>query len=101
VQTLGTAAIIGTLVVLPFMLLELFNRRNFSAEFPFPLFLVMWLLSASFVFVVTPPVRNRAQRVNEGVRVLPRVVLVAAIAWMWLGLVADQMPCFLGVPNCD
>jgi len=23
------------------------------------------------------------------------------IAWLWAGALVDQMPCFLGVPNCD
>ena len=22
-------------------------------------------------------------------------------AWLWIGILMDQMPCFLGVPNCD
>jgi hypothetical protein len=23
------------------------------------------------------------------------------LAWLWVGLIHDQMPCFLGVPNCN
>jgi hypothetical protein len=23
------------------------------------------------------------------------------IAWLWISIVLDRMPCFLGVPNCD
>jgi hypothetical protein len=32
---------------------------------------------------------------------LLRVVFLAFIARMWIGILIDQMPCFLGVPNCD
>lgn len=45
-------AVIGFLLVLPFIILELLNADNVIAVF-------------------------------------------------WSGLVLDQMPCFLGVPNCD
>lgn len=27
--------------------------------------------------------------------------LALTLAFLWVGLVSDQMPCFLGVPNCD
>jgi hypothetical protein len=33
--------------------------------------------------------------------VLPRIATLIFIAWMWVAVVLDQMPCFLGVPNCD
>ena len=86
--------------MLPFAILELINRRNFSWEFPFPLFFVMWLLAAAFVLMMTPIVRNqRSAGMNLAsiFRLMPRVAIVALIAWLWVGLVADQMPCFLGV----
>ena len=92
--------IVGAIVVVTFMILELFNRRddfgNFLANFPIPLFVVMWLLSAAFVGLVMSLPRS-----SSLLRLVPRVVLVILIAWLWVGLVADQMPCFLGVPNCD
>ena len=36
---------------------------------------------------------------NQGFPV--KVVLLGLVAWYWIGLVIDQMPCFLGAPNCD
>ncbi|HYN81900.1 MAG TPA: hypothetical protein VES88_10395 [Gemmatimonadaceae bacterium] len=42
---------------------------------------------------------NRA--LANPVSLLPRVVFLILIAWVWVTLVVDQMPCFLGVPNCD
>jgi hypothetical protein len=35
------------------------------------------------------------------INLLLRVAFLALIAWMWGGILIDQMPCFLGVPNCD
>jgi hypothetical protein len=35
------------------------------------------------------------------VRFIFGAALLILIALAWSGIVADQMPCFLGVPNCD
>jgi hypothetical protein len=63
----------------------------------------MWLLPLSFILIVMPIVRNLAGNRNlaNRVRLLPRIALATLIAWLWIGLILDQMPCFLGVPNCD
>jgi len=103
-RSLIRAAIVGLVVVLPFVILEVINQTTFNLEFPFPLFVLMWLLAASSVLVATPVVRSLRTSAGRGasvVRLMPRVVLVILIAWLWVDLVADQMPCFLGVPNCD
>jgi hypothetical protein len=54
----------------------------------------------SFFVLLMPLVRRLgAEKSMNHLIVWPRVVIL--IAWMWVGLVVDQMPCFLGVPNCD
>lgn len=101
---LRSPAIISLVLVVPFMILELVNRRNFNAGFPIPLFVFMWLLPMLFIFTVMPIVRNvRAGNsiVANPIIFLIRVIFLALIIWMWFGIVIDQMPCFLGVPNCD
>jgi hypothetical protein len=35
------------------------------------------------------------------VKLFLSVALVLVLALTWGSLVADQMPCFVGVPNCD
>ena len=101
---LRSPAIISLVLVVPFMILELVNRRNFNAGFPIPLFVFMWLLPMLFIFTVMPIVRN--VRAGNGIVANPiifliRVIFLALIIWMCFGIVIDQMPCFLGVPNCD
>ena len=101
---LRSPALISFLIVFPFMILELVNRRNFNAGFPIPLFVFMWLLPMLFIITVMPIVRNvRAGNsiIANPVILLLRVVFLAFIVWMWFGILIDQMPCFLGVPNCD
>jgi hypothetical protein len=33
--------------------------------------------------------------------VIARVAVVIGLALLWSAFVADQLPCFLAVPNCD
>jgi hypothetical protein len=97
-------AIIGFILVFPFMILELVNRRNFPESFPIVLFGLLWLLPMLFIVTVMPIVRNvRAGNsiIANPINLLLRVAFLVLIAWMWVGILIDQMPCFLGVPNCD
>ena len=61
------AALIGFLIVLPFMLLEVVNRRNINTEFPVVLFVVMWVLATLFTAGVMSRVQTR-----RGVTFLPQ-----------------------------
>ena len=107
INTFGLPALIGLILMAPFAFLELWynTAKTFSfSRFPFPLFVVLWLLPTVFVVTVAPIVRGI--RAGNNVLVHPisllwRIVLPAFIALMWTGLVYDQLPCFLGVPNCD
>lgn len=99
-----TPALISSFLVLPFIALELINRRSLPEGFPVVLFVSMWLLPLSFILILMPILRNlRAEKRSKTnlLSLIPRVVLLIFIAWFWVGLVLDQMPCFLGVPNCD
>lgn len=101
---LKTAVIGSSVLVLPFIILELVNRRDFPNGFPIPLFGFMWLTALTFIAILMPIVRSyqaSSQTAPSSLSVLPRIALLALIAWMWVSLVIDQMPCFLGVPNCD
>lgn len=101
---LRSPAIIGAILVLPFMILELINRRNFHEGFPVPLFGMLWLLPVIFIVLLMPIVQNVRAGNNllaQPVGLLLRVVFLVLIAWLWGSLLMDQMPCFLGVPNCD
>ena len=101
---LRTPVIISTILVLPFMMLEWVNRRDFHEGFPVPLFVVLWLLPLAFMLILTPIVRDvRAGKkiTDNPLGLLLRAAFLILIAWLWVGIILDQMPCFLGVPNCD
>lgn len=103
---LRPAAVVSFALVLPLMILEALNNTVTRQNSPglALLFGVMWLLPAVFVIVLLPLVRT--VRAGRGVSANPvsislRIALLALIATVWAWALADQLPCFLGVPNCD
>lgn len=104
--TLGWAALIGLLLVLPLVILESLNQ-TITRQNAFGLILLfglLWLLPTAFMVILAPLVRTI--RAGDNILATPvslmfRVVFMVLIATMWGGLLLDQLPCFLGVPNCD
>jgi hypothetical protein len=106
-KNIGVAALISLILVAPFAFLELrYNTetaRNLI-HFPFPVFGLLWLLATVFIIIVASIVRTvRAgdSLLAHPVALLFRLVFLVLVAWLWGGLFIDQLPCFLGVPNCD
>ena len=104
VSTLRLPAIVSSILVLPFMALELINRRNYHEGFPITLFGLLWLLPLAFIFIL----RSSGRNVRPGFRITANPIILSLgltlmilIAGLWFGVLLDQMPCFLGVPNCD
>ena len=102
---LRAPALLGFLLVLPFLILEIVNRRNFHEGLPVLLFGVMWLLPVVFLLILMPIVRNVRRAGNSllqnPVRLLLRVASLVLIAIVWMVILLDQWPCFLGMPLCD
>ena len=101
---LKTPAIISSVPVLPFIVLELINRRSLPGGFHFMLIILLWLLPLSFMLILLSILRDPQagkRRMASSLNLLTRVACLIFLAWFWVGLILDQMPCFLGVPNCD
>ena len=98
-RSLRAEAIASSLLLAPFFILESVTSRGFARGFPAALFIFMWVLGLSFVSILNSlaasgrPASNLLFVLKGGALIL--------IGWMWVTLVIDQMPCFLGVPNCD
>ena len=90
---MARALIASVLLVLPFIILEWMNQGDES--FPVALFVALWLLSRAFVVLL-----KKITRLSR-LHLLLRLAGLVLIAGAWTGLVIDQMPCFLGMPNCD
>ena len=103
-RDLRSAALCSFILVLPLAILESVNTTLTRQNAPgvIVLFGLLWLLPAAFLVVLIPIVRNvRTGNVANPLKLLFGVAVLLMVAWMWGGLVSDQMPCFLGNPNCD
>jgi hypothetical protein len=58
-KTLGSSTLISLLLILPFMLIEVINRRNFNEDFPFVLFFALWLNLFAISSILLPIVRGK------------------------------------------
>lgn len=52
-----SSALISFLFILPFMIMEVVNRRNFNEDFPFFLFFLIWLYLFAVIIILLPIVR--------------------------------------------
>lgn len=103
-KDLMASALASSALVLPFMILELVNRRSFHEGYPIPLFSLMWLLQFAFALGLIRTVAKLKAGANRPVTrlaVVTSLLVMILVAFLWVGIVLDQMPCFLGVPNCD
>jgi hypothetical protein len=50
---------------------------------------------------IVEKVRAKTNIMDDPIALLPSASFLILMAWLWVGILLDQMPCFLGVPNCD
>ncbi len=96
--------LITAALVAPFIVLQWSNRRTIHEEFPFVLFTFMSLHSLFIVLSLTPVLRRlRAQGSLRALKLghWAGLLLGAFLVFLYADVVMDQLPCFLGVPNCD
>ena len=101
-----SAALISFIVVLPFAILELLFHSVTRQNAPglIVLFGLLWLLPTGFILIIGPMVQTvRAGNsiIGNPITLFIKVAFLAIFAMMWGGILIDQLPCFLGVPNCD
>ena len=102
---LRLAMFVSSLLIMPFAVLESVNtaltRQNASGIFV--LFGLLWVLPVILLVLVLPVVRTLKVK-HERTASFGLLVSIAlggfAVAF-WGGILLDQLPCFLGVPNCD
>jgi magnesium-transporting ATPase (P-type) len=71
-KTIGSPALISLLLILPFMIMEVVNRRNFDEDFPFFLFFFMWLNLFAISLILLPIVRSRRTANQDMANPIPR-----------------------------
>ena len=91
-------------LVTPFLVLQSINRRTLDEAFPFVLFTFMSLHALLIVQVLRPALRRLWAERSLGAlkpRYWAGVLLGLVLVFAYVDVVIDQLPCFLGVPNCD
>ena len=101
-----SAMLISFILVLPFAILESLNNTITKQNAPslILLFGVLWLLPVAFIVILVPIVRTvraGSSLLANPIAFLFKVAILVFIAWFWGNLFIDQLPCFMGVPNCD
>lgn len=103
-KALIAAAASGVFLVLPLVALQaIYGTINYSS-FPVVLFGILWLLPTIAIYLASPiffRLRSAKGSAFDPLSFVLRIAALLPIAIMWFALVRDQMPCFLGVPNCD
>ena len=101
---LKSPAIASAMLVFPLAILEfMYNTvSRQSAPSLLVLFGFLWLLPVAFLAVLSPMVRH-ARSGNESSTAVffLRLTFLALVTFAWGSLLVDQLPCFLGAPNCD
>ena len=93
----------GLSSVIPFIAMEFVNGGFSRYGFPLILFVALWLVASFFFYSLSTGVNmirfpDRPARKALGILVLSSSIF---FAWFWIMVVIDQMPCFLGIANCD
>ncbi|MEJ7623059.1 MAG: hypothetical protein WKF34_03625 [Pyrinomonadaceae bacterium] len=103
VGNLISAAGVALLLISPLIVLQWIDQPS-SATFPIFLFGMLWLMAAIFAAIIVPLFRSLGKGYRMSMHpatMLLSAFLLVLLAATWGGIVNDQMPCFLGVPNCD
>jgi hypothetical protein len=58
-KTMGSSTLMSFSLIIPFMIMEVVNRRNFNEGFPFVLFFVMWFNLFAISLILLPILRAR------------------------------------------
>jgi hypothetical protein len=70
-KTSVSSALISFLLIVPFMIMEVVNRRNLNEEFPVMLFFVMWLNLLAISLILLPIVRSRRTTNDDMANLIP------------------------------
>ena len=96
--------ILSLILLIPWIGLELINRQGMPEEFPVALFITIWFLQAIFIYFLKPVMKNPVKNnflLQAVTSLWLRVPVLLFVGVIWSIIIVDQLPCFLGVPNCD
>ena len=88
-KTLGSPSLVSLLIILPFMIMEIVNRRSFNEGFPFTLFFGLWLNLFGVSLILLPIVKawraedhdlvNSVPAKGDTLLITPKSVLITGL----------------------
>jgi len=101
-----SAALISLILVLPFAILEILHNTITKQNAPglILLFALLWLLATAFIVLFAPilqSIRAGKNLLANPVTLFFKVIFLLIIVAVWGVVFVDQLPCFIGIPNCD
>ena len=99
-----SSLLVAALLVVPFIVLQLVSRWRFQEGFPYVLFTFMGVHSLLIAISLVPALQClRRERSLKALKPghWAGLLLAGFLGYLYINLVLDQLPCFLGVPNCD
>jgi hypothetical protein len=105
-MTKTIAFLLSIALVSPFAVLELLNNGLHSGRALDYVLLFGLLWAPSLAFLVTATQVLRGLRSGRPVWRSPvvfsvKLAILVLVAVAWIGIVNDQLPCFMGSVNCD
>ena len=100
-----SAVLVGSIVILPLVILQAANVTLTRQNTPglIVLFSLLWIIAVVFLAIGNALWRNArgGRAFAHPARTLVGATVMLLLVLTWTSIVADQFPCFLGVPNCD
>lgn len=104
IRLFGQSLLAGAALVLPFLAMQLVNRRTYAEEFPVVLFAFMLANTVMIALLVIPVVQrvwvHKSTKALGGLHWIG-LLLGVGLLWVYGQVLLDQMPCFVGLLNCD
>ena len=103
-KTILFSALIGFVLLFPFVYLELVNRAAFHEMFPIQIFAFTWFLQSAFIYLIASIIvdAHEGKSINfRGPMFIIRIYLLILVVSVWYAWIDDQWSCLMGVLNCD
>jgi hypothetical protein len=98
-KTLGSSTLISLFLILPFMIMEVVNRRNFNEDFPVVLFFAMWLNLFAVSSILLPIVRVRRSDMRNPVPAQENTLLINSRSSLIISIALILAPGILPLLN--
>ena len=96
-KPIASPALLSLLLILPFMIMEVVNRRNFNEDFPSTLFFILWLNLFAISLILLPLVRGKRTGNHEMANPVPTQGSILSANPKWAAISSVVLILFPGI----